>query len=173
MTTRLALALLCWLATPAISGTLSAVEAEGLRAEIAAMAASFERGDAEALVAKTHPSLANLVGGQEAFAQSVRRAVEQLRETGIKFLSAEVGTPTETYPAGSEEVCFVPRVSVMEVQGKKVKSTTFMVAVRYSATRDWKYLDGANLRQQPDLLYLLLPELERGIALPPNTVERL
>ena len=51
-----------------------------------------------------------------------------------------------TYPAGSEEVCFVPRVSVMEVQGKKVKSTTFMVAVRYPATRDWKYLDGANLR---------------------------
>ena len=65
----------------------------------------------------------------------------------------------------------MPRVSVAEVQGKKVKSTTFMIAIRYTATRDWKYLDGAGLRQRPELLYHLLPELQRDIALPPNRVE--
>ena len=92
-TTRLALALLCLLSSHAIGGTLSATEAESLRAEIAAMMASFERGDAEALIAKTHPSLANLLGGQEVFEQAARHGVEQLRQTGVKFLSAEVGAP--------------------------------------------------------------------------------
>ncbi|NJM92502.1 MAG: hypothetical protein HC861_07660 [Rhodospirillaceae bacterium] len=48
-----------------------------------------------------------------------------------------------------------------------------MVAVRKPGTRDWKYFDGAGLRKQPEMLYQLVPELERGISLPPNMVELL
>ncbi|MEZ5442518.1 MAG: hypothetical protein R3F15_13670 [Lysobacterales bacterium] len=169
--TGLALALCCWFAIPAFAGTLSVAEADSLRAEVATIATSFEHGDAEVLIARTHPSLHDLVGGQEAFAKATHQAVEQLRQAGVKFISAEVGTPTQTYTAGDEELCFVPRVSVMEVQGQKVKSTTFMMAIRRVGTGDWKYLDGAGLRKHPELLYQLFPKLERGISLPLNTIE--
>lgn len=168
-----AIALWCVVASSAIAGTLSAADAERLRAEIAAITKSVERGDAEALIARTHPSLHSLAGGPEAFAKVTRQSVEQLQQSGVKFLSSEVGTPTQTYSAGGDEVCFVPRTSVMELQGKKVKSTTFMIAIRHVGETDWKYLDGAGLRKHPDMLYQLLPKLDRQITLPPNTIEAL
>jgi hypothetical protein len=167
----IALALWCLLGGPAVGATLSEEETGYLRAEITSIMASFESGDAEALIAKTHPSLHPLMGGLEGFEKITRQAVEQLRQTGVKFTSAEVGTPTQTYSAGDEEVCFVPRVSVIELQGKKVKSTTFMIAIRRVGSQEWKYLDGSGLRKNPELLYQLLPQLERGISLPLNMIE--
>lgn len=163
----------CLLANPAAAGTLTPREAESLRADVAAVTSSFEQGDAEDLIERTHPSLKRLAGSPEAFAQITRQSLEQLRQSGVKFLSAEVGSSTQTYSAGEEEVCFVPRISIMELQGKKAKSTTFMIAIRRIGDSNWKYLDGAGLRKHPDLLYQLLPELERGISLPLNMIEAL
>lgn len=171
--TGLALTLCCWLAMPAAAGTLTAAEADSLRTEIASIMTSFEKGEADALVALTHPSLHNLAGGKDAFEKVVRQAIDQLRQSGVRFVSAEVGAPTQSYSAGDEEVCFVPRISVMEVQGQAMRSTTFMIAIRRVGSRDWKYLDGAGLRKHPELLYQLLPRLERGISLPLNMVEAL
>lgn len=166
-----ATALWCLLGSPAIAGTLSEAEVERLRADVAVLTTSFERGDAEALIQRTHPSLHALVGGPEAFAEITRKSVEQLRQSGVEFLDAEVGAPTQTYPAGDEEICFIPRISIMQIQGKKARSTTFMIAIRRAGKREWKYLDGAGLRKHPELLYQLLPKLERGISLPLNMIE--
>lgn len=171
--TGVAIALWYLVAEGVVAGTLSAEDAKYVRADVAAITTSFERGDAEALIARTHPSLHNLVGGSDAFAKVTRQSVEQLRQSGVKFLSSDVDTPTKTYPAGDEEVCFVPRTSILELQGKKVKSTTFMIAIRRLGGGEWKYLDGAGLRKHPEMLYQLLPKLERGISLPPNTIEAL
>ena len=102
-----------------------------------------------------------------------KQAVIQLRGSGIKFLQSELGVPSEMHSAGEEEICLVPRISVVEVGGKKAKSTTFMIAIRRLGASEWKYLDGAGLRKNPDLLYQLFPKLQRGIGLPENKVELL
>lgn len=171
--TALAIALSWFLACSAVAGTLTPVEADSLRAQVAAITTAFERGDVEGLINLTHPSLKDFVGGPEAFAQVTRQSVEQLRQSGVTFVSSEVGTPTSTYSAGDEEVCFVPRISVMEIEGKKARSTTFMIAIRNIGHKEWSYLDGAGLRKHPELLYRLLPKLERGISLPLNMIESL
>jgi hypothetical protein len=165
------IALCYWLAGAAVAGTLSAADAEKLRAEIATMTADVERGNADLLIARTHPSLHALMGGADNFAKVTREAVAQIPQSGIKFLSSTVGTPTQTYAAGDEEVCFVPKTSVLELQGKKVKTANFMIAIRPAKGGAWRYLDGAGLKQDPEMLYRLLPKLERGITLPPSTVE--
>jgi hypothetical protein len=171
--TVLAIAFSWFLAGSAAAGTLTAAEAESLRAEVAAITTAVERGDAEGLIKLTHRSLKDFIGGPEAFAQITRQSVEKLRQSGVKFVSSEVGNPTQTYPAGDEEVCFVPRISVMEIEGRQARSTTFMIAIRSMGRKDWSYLDGAGLRKHPELLYKLLPQLERGISLPANMIEPL
>ena len=159
------------LVTAAVGEPVSDADASRLRAEIAAMMTAFDRGDPSIFLELTHPSLQNLAGGPDAFAALVRQSLETLRQGGVRAISDEIGAPTQTYSAGEEEVCFVPRVTVMDIQGRRVRSTTFMIAVRRVGDSQWKYLDGAGLRRSPDLLYQLLPKLERGIALPANQVE--
>ena len=167
----LSLALWCLLAGAAAAGTLSESEADILRSEIITLSTAFERGDAEVIIRKTHPSLKAMLGGDKAFADVTRKAVDQLIASGMRIVSSETGTPTQTYPAGKEEVCFVPRTSVMELHGKTVKATSYMIAIRKVGETDWLYLDGAGIGNHADKLYRLLPKLERGVALPPSTRE--
>jgi hypothetical protein len=61
----------------------------------------------------------------------------------------------------------------MQVNEKKAKGTSFLIAIRRLGGTEWKYLDGSGLRNRPELLYELLPDLERGIALPPSKFELL
>lgn len=165
-------ALLC-MGAPAIAGELSADDGAALRAEVRAMVAAFSRGDAAFLIARTHPSLKQLAGGNEAFARIVGDATAQLRSTGVEIVSEDVGIPGRTYAAGEEEVCFVPRQSLMRVRGTAVRSTTFMVAVRRVGEQGWTYLDGSGLQDNPGLLRQLLPALEPGVALPKRHIEAL
>jgi hypothetical protein len=157
---------------PALAGTLSEQDVAKVKADIDAMYQAIEKGDATLLLANTHESAYALAGGdRETFEKVSREAMQQLLQAGVKFLSAELGVPTSTYPAGEEEVCFIPRISVAELQGKKVKLTGFMIAIRPVGGTAWKYLDGSPLRKNPELLQLLLPELTTDVELPPNTAE--
>ncbi len=161
------------LSVTANAGTLTEAEAKVLTAKIDAMLGMFERGDPKALVAETHPSLVKLAGGKVQFEKSATQAMGEISKLGLKFISSENGAPSRTYKAGDEEICFVPRVSIMEFGGNRGKSTGFMVAIRKVGGTDWKFLDGAGLAKNPGLIYTLLPKLERGITLPPQSVEKL
>ncbi|HEY1136650.1 MAG TPA: hypothetical protein VGE64_04075 [Xanthomonadaceae bacterium] len=163
----LLLGLCCAIAMPACAATLGKADADVLRRDIDAMMAAYEQGDVEALLGKTHPSLFKLVGDRDAFSRTAQQALDQLEAQGVRFVSSETGDPSDTYPAGDEEVCFVPRKSILEVQGRRMKSSTFMIAIRPVGGGEWTYLDGSGMRGNPQMLYTLLPALSRDVPLPP------
>ncbi len=157
----------------AMAGELSEEEVESLRVELSSMLASFEQGDIDALLDRTHPVLYDMVDSRESLARSMHQALEEIRAAETRFISSEMGRPTELYPAGNDELCFVPRVSIIESRGKRIRSTTFMIAIRRIGGGEWKYLDGSGLRRSPELLYKLFPALQRDVRLPPNAIELL
>jgi hypothetical protein len=64
----------------------------------------------------------------------------------------------------------VPKRSTIEADGRRVRSQGFYVAVRKKSEKEWKLLDGAGFRGNPEMLWTLLPELPRGVTIP--AVER-
>lgn len=163
---------LCYAITmPAVAATLGKTDVDVLRRDIDAMMAAYEQGDVEAMLRKTHSSLFKLVGDRDAFSRTAQQALDQLKAQGVRFVSSETGVPSDTYPAGDEEVCFVPREAVLEIQGKRVKSSTFMIAIRPAGGGEWTYLDGSGLRQNPQMLRTLLPALSHDVPLPPITFD--
>lgn len=170
---RLSFLLLCWcLCVGLVSArTLSKTESDRLSAEIAAVMTALDRGNPEPLIRRTHPAMQILSGGTAAFANATRQYAAGLKQSGLKVLSAELGTPSEVHVAGNEEVVFVPRVTQLDLKGDKARSTSFIIAIRRIGDADWHYLDGANLRKHPEMLYQLIPQLNPFIVLPPNTIE--
>ena len=150
--------------------TLPASEGAKLVAEVTEMSESFNRGDVELLIRKTHPSVFKHAGGEEAFMNALEEGLEQLMAMKLKFESFELDPPGALYSAGEEDVCFLPKVAIMELNGQRYKSTSYMVAVRDS-NGNWKYLDGAVQQKKPELLWSFLPELPKDVKLPPNTIE--
>lgn len=165
--------LLATTAPPALAGELTPVESVGLRQDVQAMLTAFAKGDAELIIARTHPSLKRLAGGDETYAQSTRDTVKALHKAGVVIISDEAGVPSRTYAAGDEEVCFVPRQSLLRVRETAIRSTSFMVAVRHVGASQWSYLDGAGLLDNPGMLWQLLPALESDVILPKGGAEPL
>lgn len=169
----LLLLLLAAMAPAARAGVLSADESAALRQDVQAMMGAFARGDAELIIARTHPSLKRLAGGDEAYARMTRDTLKELRKAGVTIISDEAGVPGRTYAAGDEEVCFVPRQSLLRVREAPMRSTSFMLAVRRVGTTRWSFIDGAALLDNPALLRQLLPALEPGVTLPRGGMEAL
>lgn len=157
----------------AFAGDLSPSDAKALREDVRALMTAYARGDADFLIERTHPSLKRLAGGDEAFQAITRDALKTQHSTGVVVISEDVGVPTRTYAAGEEEVCFVPRQSLVRVRETPMRSTTFMVAVRRIGGSGWTYLDGTGLQDNPRLLRQLLPALEPGVILPKRETEAL
>jgi hypothetical protein len=135
------------------------------------MMASVQKGDAEPLIQRTHPAAHALYGGKAAFEDAARKALVELSRSGAKVISTEVGTPAPSMLADSEEICFVPTVTIVEIDGKKARSTGFMIAARRPGA-EWKYLDGAAFKDNVQRLYEFFPKLPRALRLPPIDVIR-
>ena len=167
------LSLLLFLHAFSMAASLSESDVIQIKSDMTLIQNGFETGNAEAIFSLTHPSAYKLVGGKEEFEKIVIQTLAKTRGMGAKYLNRDIGTPTQEYSAGEEEVCFVPTTSILEIGGKKLKSMGFMIAIRKNGTHKWKYLDGAALRKFPDLLYTLIPKLPNEIELPQNKVEML
>lgn len=159
--------LCCAIAMPVAAKTLDKADVDALRRDIDTMMAAYEQGDVEALLGRTHPSLFKLAGDRNAFSRTARQVFDQLMVNGVRLVNSESGTPSAIHPAGNEEVCFVPLVSILEVEGKRIRSTSFMIAVRSAEGGEWTYLDGSGLHRNPQMLHALLPALSRDVQLPP------
>jgi hypothetical protein len=60
----------------------------------------------------------------------------------------------------------VPKRNITEVDGRTVRSQGFYVAVRKKSGKEWKLIEGAGFRKNPELLWKLLPDLPRGVEIP-------
>jgi len=173
--------LLCWMlalscmfaAAITRAGELSPAETDALQQDVRSLLSTFARGDTDAMIERSHPSVKRFAGGDEAYAKATRDAMKALDDMGLKVISDDVGEPTRTYAAGDEEVCFVPRTTVFTTDAQTVKSLTFMVAIRQVGGTQWRYIDGAAMQAMPELLRQLLPDLPRDVPLPSVSVEQL
>lgn len=175
MKNKLAIALACaaLLGGPAFAGTLTEKDLAAVKADTLLMQKALANGDADTIMKLTHESAFKLAGDRAALEKVLRDSLKQFQALGLKYLETEVGTPTQTYSAGDEEVCFVPRVTVLEIDGKKVRSRTYLIAIHRVGSSEWHYLDGAGLKDRPELLHVLLPKLPADVPLPPNEIEPL
>jgi hypothetical protein len=131
--------------------------------------AAFDRGDAEAIIASTHPAIFNTVGREE-FEKVARQSVASLGGK-VTTISRTWGEPSAVYSSGPDEVCFLPRESVLEMEGKRASSKGFLIAARKKGAGEWLFLDGSGLRNNPELLWKLFPGLPKDVKLPPNKAE--
>lgn len=154
-------------------GTLSKEHIVELKAAAEKVLVATKNGDADTVVSMTHSSLFEAMGGEEACKATTRDAFKQFAQRNIKFLGTTFGEPGETYDMGSEEVCILPHQNIMEMNEIKVKSTGYLVAVRSKSGGGWTFLDGAGFRENPAILWQILPKLPKDVKLPENKMEQI
>ena len=144
---------------------LSSEEKAALLKQVQAAQELFNQQDFDGMMRVMSPAIFKLYN-KEAFEKAGRQAMAQLKALGVKYLKTEFGEPSPLYKAGNEIICFVPRTSTIQIQGKLIKSKAYWVAVRSVDASEWKFLDGAGIQNNNASLWQMFPELPKDIQLP-------
>lgn len=143
-------------------------EVKAISAAIAEMERCFRETNYDGIVKGTYPGLISEMGDGEEFRKTLEGAVATMQPGKVKIGTAELEVPAELHEAGEEWVCFVPKRNKVQVESQPILSVGFFVAIRKKAEKDWKLLDGAGLRRNPEMLWTLLPELPKVVKIPEN-----
>ena len=163
--------ILMLLAPPNVSAAfLSADESEILVNDIERVFSRFNQGDPEPFILSSHPLVYQYAGGQEAFENQARKAIQAFKDGHMRLTTEDIGAPTELIVVEGGEVCFVPRTVRLKSNNRQARQTTFVVAIR-DVSSQWRYVDGSPFRTNPELLFTMLPFLSKDVVLPPNTIE--
>jgi hypothetical protein len=149
----------------AVATTLSAVERAELLKQTKAAQEAIDRHDFDAMMKLVAPAVYKLID-KPRFEQQARAAMAQLQALGFKYVTTEFGEPSTPYRVGQDIVCFVPRISLIELQGKRIRSHAYWVAVRPADGAEWKFIDGAAFQVNRASLWVLFPELPKDVRLP-------
>lgn len=134
---------------------------------IVEMSKAFNTENIQYIEDKTHSSLIDYAGGKEAYRDILTFAVHTFRKANMIVTHVETLPPQGNYIVGENEICFIPKQLTMEINGNQhVADQSFMLAVRSTSSKEWKYLDGAGLKKNPDMLYTLFPDFSRKIRIP-------
>ena len=161
------LALATWVANAAV---LPDKDAQVVVAQATAYREAAAKGDADKFLQLTHPAVFTLFGGKEPFEAATRLALKSLAGSNV-IEKATFGVPAELHVAGQEEICCVPFVQVARAGDIRIRVESFFIAVRPVGKADWKFIDAAGLRKQPEVLRQLFPGLPEKVVTPPNKVE--
>ncbi|MFZ0800154.1 MAG: FKBP-type peptidyl-prolyl cis-trans isomerase [Terriglobales bacterium] len=151
--------------TKEVSHVLSAEEKAALLKQAELVQSAVNQQDFDTMMKFEHPAAFSLVG-KDAFERAGRAAMAQAKEMNFKYLRTEFGEPSATYQAGKEEICFVPRTQLIEVQGKKFNSQAYWIAIRTVGESEWKFVDGAGIENDRESFWTMFPELPRDIRFP-------
>lgn len=149
---------------------LNKAEASNLLKAIDEVQTAYESGNTDYIIKTTHPVLFKLTGGKEAGVAMIRQLVTRMSASGVSIESSKHGTPTRLYQAGEEEICFVPKDSIMALKDKRIRSISFIIAIRPASGGDWLFLEGSGLLRNPQLLWTIFPKLSKQVTPPPNTM---
>lgn len=149
---------------------LSEADSAAVLEKAKALQTAFELGDVDAIIRGTHPVILKFVGSKEQFEKLTRDAFKSMAGK-VTFEKTEWGEPTASHMSGDDEVCFLPKVSILKVEEQRIRSVSFLIAARVKGTKDWLFLDSASVAKNPALLWTVFPGLPKDVTMPPNSTE--
>lgn len=133
--------------------------------EITKMGTAFNDGNYQYIADKSDSSIIELTGGKANYDAILLQAVTAFKNENIKVDKVDTQPPKESHIIQNKEFCVIPKHTSISINGKTVAGDmSFMLAVRPLDSNEWKYIDGAGLKKNPDMLQILFPEI------PPNKI---
>jgi hypothetical protein len=158
----------------AFAGELTREDSELATQRATAFVTAFANGDADAYVAMLHTSIFQLVPNREQLVYGLKKGMESLRSSAQVVEKTELTPPTRFYVAGDEMVAFIVRKTLVREHDDRASFSGYLVAVRKtSGPGQWLFLDSDGFRNEPALIFRMLPALPKDAAIPPISTQPL
>lgn len=106
------------------------------------MMSAFKTKDWITFANFNHPAMIKMMGGTEAFAKLITDQMQQIPDTAIKSIGA--GKILQVVKTDHDHQCVIEQNMLMEMQGMRITSTTYLVGESLNGGRSWTFFDGSN-----------------------------
>lgn len=120
--------------------------------------------DYESAVRFMYPPIVERMGGSEKAVAFVKTSMADMEAKGWAIENITVGPPSAIVAEEREDVAIVPTEMVMNFEGKRATSSSYLVAVTQNHGKNWYFLDGAQLPKEK--LARLYPKLVAQVKVP-------
>ena len=132
--------------------------------EITQMSTALNNGNYQFIANKSDLSIIEFAGGKDNYNAMLILAANSFKKGNMQVANVETQPPQNSYIFGKKEFCVIPKQLTILMNGKALTGEkSFMLAVRSLDSQEWKYIDGAGLKKNPDMIYTLFPEFPRDI----------
>ncbi|HEX8331513.1 MAG TPA: hypothetical protein VF622_02755 [Segetibacter sp.] len=124
------------------------------------MMSAFKNKDWATFANYSHPAMIKMMGGQEAFVKLITDQMQQIPDTAIKSIG--VGKIMQVVKTDQDQQCVVEQNMLMELQGMRITSTTYLVGESLNGGKSWTFFDASNggVVKPKDLKPNLSPEIK-------------
>lgn len=128
------------------------------------MGGKFMAKDYAAFLKYSHPATIKTMGGEKKMLEKTTNEMADLEKDGMSFTSIKFGVPSKIIKAGNELQCTIPEIIEVQLPGRKMTSTTTMIAISYDKGKNWYFLDTA--RNSLSAMQQLVPTLSNELDIP-------
>lgn len=149
------------------SNTNAQVDTTNLQAMTQEFVDAYVGRDFQKLANLTHPNVIKLSGSMEFVRRDYQDDYNSLANMGFKYESGSVGTPGEIFQSGSEYLCFIPQLFIVELSGIRYLSEVYVLATTMTNGKVWSFvtLD----RQDQESISTFIPSYEKRMGWPERT----
>jgi hypothetical protein len=138
-----------------------------LKSQAAELGRAMLEEDHSRMADLTHPILISYYGSREAYIKKLEEIANDLRSQGLKFRSFEFGTPSALHESGGILYAIYPySLRLTGPHGEQARQPTYAICTSSDGGANWKFLDGAGVKEDRAKLKKLLPGFPDDLALP-------
>jgi len=131
------------------------------------MAQATLKGDYETLANYTQPKVITLMGGREKMIAVVKNGMAAMKNQGVTFKEASVGTPGKVVNTGTALYAVVPQRIVMQTNQGSISTSTSLLACSMNKGKTWYFTDAGNMTDAQ--LKQLFPGVLGKLVIPKRT----
>lgn len=131
------------------------------------MTTAFKNRDWKTFVLFTHPAMVRVMGGADGLAFMVQQQMQEVPDSVLK--RARIDKVLQVEKVDDELQCVVEENIVMEMDGKRITSTTYLIGESLNQGKSWTFFDASNTGQIKPLD--IKPNLSPGLKIPAKKQE--
>lgn len=128
------------------------------------MGNAFIIADYKSFVKFTHPTLIQLMGGENKMITTLTKTINDAKSQGVSFLSIAFDNPTKIIENKNELQCTIKQHLTAQVTNGKVTNSSILIAVSLNNGKKWFFIDTTN--KNITQMRQLLPNLSSEIVIP-------
>ncbi len=121
------------------------------------------------LLKYTYPKILELMGGEEKAIELLSTTFNTMKENGFVFEKADILGVSDVVFEDDQYRCYIEGFNQMVMDGKRIKSKSYLFGVYNSEAKFWYFLEAKQLKNEA-MINMVFPNFKTSLKIPDDEI---